>query len=549
MNRSVLIKLVVVLLVVVLVHSVFWFFKTGQLAKHVNNFISENSSNVSAAEVKVVGYPFSQKVIIRDLKFTLPNAAFGKYQIIVKSLEAKAGIFASDFTVEIMDKVSVQDVDNNIGSVEFNQNPLISFSIAEGIIAHFSYSDTGYRVFDADKNIIYSAASSTVNLQSTIDSNDQITSKLTVAVKDIEGFDVIDIYRNSSEKKIIDGIKTGEISLGGGTAVAVDASGNPVVAASVASSAVVPAVSGATASTQQANTAPSAPTIAQNNAASPTVPAAAVKTGVATTPAVAINAATTTNSTATTDAAPAASATAAATPAANAQASAANNAVTAPAPATAPSDANTASMAAASTDKASDKAMTIDVASVVAKNDVVKNNLMIDIEYILTPTKNEQQATVPLDPSQIQESATQYNRVVKVNNIELSNSLYKISLNGQVNYFQDDNMPSGFITVRVENLDKLTSYISTNFNQLAEQKQMISDVKSADLSLQPSQTQNAAYQDFLKKIASRVDDVAKELSAKSQLSKDNIAVFDMRREKNLEFIVNETPLREIVGKF
>lgn len=529
MNRSVLIKLVVVLLVVVLVHSVFWFFKTGQLAKHVNNFISENSSNVSAAEVKVVGYPFAQKVIIRDLKFTLPNAAFGKYQIIVKSLEAKAGIFASDFTVEIMDKVSVQDADNNVGSVEFNQNPLISFSIDEGIIAHFSYSDTGYRVFDADKNIIYSAASSTVNLQSTIDSNDQITSKLTVAVKDIEGFDVIDIYRNSSEKKIIDGIKTGEISLGGGTAVAVDASGNPVVAAGVASSAVVPTVSGATASTQQANTAPSAP-------------------------AVAINAATTTNSTATTAAAPAASATAAATPAtatpaANAQASAANNAVTAPAPATAPSDANTASMAAASTDKASDKAMTIDVASVVAKNDVVKNNLMIDIEYILTPTKNEQQATVPLDPSQIQESATQYNRVVKVNNIELSNSLYKISLNGQVNYFQDDNMPSGFITVRVENLDKLTSYISTNFNQLAEQKQMISDVKSADLSLQPSQTQNAAYQDFLKKIASRVDDVAKELSAKSQLSKDNIAVFDMRREKNLEFIVNETPLREIVGKF
>jgi len=113
-------------------------------------------------------------------------------------------------------------------------------------------------------------------------------------------------------------------------------------------------------------------------------------------------------------------------------------------------------------------------------------------------------------------------------------------------------MPSGFITIRVENPDKLTAHIITNFNQIADQKQITPtpDVQSADLATQQSsQTQNAAYQEFLRKVALRIDEVSKELSVKSQLSKDNVAVFEMRREKNLEFIINETPLREIVGKF
>lgn len=203
MNKGILIKALVVLLVAVLVHSVFWFFKTGQLEKHLNNFVTENAPTISAGEIKVVGYPLSQKVIIKDLKFAIPHAAFGKQQIIVKNLQAISGIFSSDFVVELLDKVTTQDAENNAGLVEFNQNPEITFSVADGIVAKFSYSDNGYRIFDIDKNIIYSAASSTVNIDSTVDSNDQVISKIIVMAKDIEGFDVIDVYKNSSEKKLL----------------------------------------------------------------------------------------------------------------------------------------------------------------------------------------------------------------------------------------------------------------------------------------------------------------------------------------------------------
>jgi hypothetical protein len=151
MNRNILIKLLVVLLVAILVHSVFWFFKTGQLEKHLNNFVAENAPTVSVGEMKVVGYPLSQKVIIKDLKFSIPHAVFGKQQIIVKQLQATSGIFSSNFTVELLDKVTTQDAESNVGVVEFNQNPQITFSVADGMVAKFNYSDNGYRVFDIDK--------------------------------------------------------------------------------------------------------------------------------------------------------------------------------------------------------------------------------------------------------------------------------------------------------------------------------------------------------------------------------------------------------------
>jgi hypothetical protein len=36
---------------------------------------------------------------------------------------------------------------------------------------------------------------------------------------------------------------------------------------------------------------------------------------------------------------------------------------------------------------------------------------------------------------------------------------------------------------------------------------------------------------------------------KNQLSKEDLAVFEIRREKNLDFLINETPIREVMGKF
>ena len=59
MNRGIVLKLLIVLVILVSAHSVFWFFKTGQVEKQIQNFISENSTYISAGEIAVSGFPLS----------------------------------------------------------------------------------------------------------------------------------------------------------------------------------------------------------------------------------------------------------------------------------------------------------------------------------------------------------------------------------------------------------------------------------------------------------------------------------------------------------
>ncbi len=503
MSRSFVIKSAIVLVVLVLVHSVFWFFKAGQLEKQVNNFISENSSHISTGEpVAVSGFPLSQKVTIKDLKFSIPGPSISKYQTTVKHLEAHAGIFSGNFTIVLLDQTTVRDAEANIsGVVEFAKDPEISLVVAEGAISKFLYQDGGFKVVDAEKNIIYSASSTMFSFESVAEEG-KVKNKITANIKDMEGFEVLSVYKNYSEKKIIDGIKTGEISVGSASATSSD------VAAAVTPGALSP------------NAAPATPAAVEAVAAetTDTMKTADMKDGKVvadeTQPAVA--------------------------------AEAKGDSKSAPTPA--------------------------------IPNDNNKSNFVLDIEYELVPNSNEQQAAqVPTDPTQIQEVPAQYSKVIKLNNIELYNSLYKISLNGQMSTFQDDAMPSGSVTVKVEKVDNLIAHISEGFSKMLDQKKpeaaAVNDVQpavapaSADAAVATVSPTPAAvapadaasvvdavkvedpYQNFLKRVIANLPAVSKELSQKNQLSQGDVAAFDVRREKNIEFLINETPVREILGKF
>ncbi len=328
MSKGIVVKAGIILVVLGVVHSVFWFFKTGQIEKQVNNFISENSSYVSAGEVSVAGFPLAQKVSIKDLKFTIPNPALNKYQTTVKHLEATAGIFNNNFSVALLDQVLVQDPEsNNSGYIEFSKEPEITVSVSDGMISKFSYLDSGYRVLDADKNVLYAASSSAIALETTTEEGDKITTKITANLKDIEGFDVLNIYKNSAEKKVIEGIKTGEITIGNASA---------------------PAASAVT------DGAPAAPA-----------------TSATTNPVVAAVVAATETSPASTD-------------------------------------------QAAATDPTLAKPE--DMAAALSNNNLVKSNFIMDIEYVTMPSQGTDQAQVPTDPTQIQDTPIQYSKTIKINN-------------------------------------------------------------------------------------------------------------------------------------
>lgn len=497
MSKNIVVKLAILLVVSALVYSVFWFFKVGQVEKQVKSFISKNSAHVSVGDISVSGFPLAQKITIHDLKFTIPTPLLSKRQVIVKLLEAKAGIFSSEFVVTLPDPVTV-DVEGNIMAVEFTKEPEIKASISDGRISKFSYHDSGYKISDVDKNIVYAATSSVLNLESSVADDDKITTKVTADVKEIEGFDVLDVYKNAFEKKVTEGIKTGEIILGNSTVVA------PVPSAAPGDA----AAGGAT--TTVTTTTVTAPNAAPANPAAANVPAP-----------VAAPQATVTTTTTTTPANPAAP-TAAAVPAAP-------DGMPIP-PVVAPADVAAAALAAAA-------------------NVPVKSNLVIDFEYILAPNQTEQQAQIPTDPTQIQEAPVQYSKVMKINSLEFSNPLYKIMINGEMSTLADDSMPSGSVTVKVEKIDALIAHISNGFTKMVEQKKPVStEIQTSDLTASGMPTQDS-YQDFLKRVSANIGAVSKELATKNPVSKGDIAEFDIRREKNLEFLVNETSVREILGKF
>jgi predicted transcriptional regulator len=462
MSKNLIVKLAILLVVAALVYSVVWFFKIGQVEKQVNNYVSENSSYVSVGEVSVSGFPMSQKITIKDLKFTIPNQALDKRQVIVKQLEAKAGVFSSDFAVSVSD-VALQDIDGNVAKVEFSKDPEITISIADGRISKFSYQDTGYRALDLEKNVVYAATSSAINFESAVGEGEKITAKITANIKDIEGFDVLDVYKNVFEKKVIEGIKTGEIGLG-----------------SVSTTVSTPTQTSSVVEIPNAVNSDAAAVASSLNPASPSATSDAAQ------PVASVNASVNADG----------------------------------------------------------------IAAAVDNSNLVKSNLKASIEYVLTPNSTTQHAPIPLDPAQIQEAPVQYSQVLKITNFEFSNPIYKIYVNGEMSTFQDDNMPSGSIGIKVENASGLISYIAAGFSKMADQKKPTTsaEVQSSDLANNGMLAEDS-YQNFLRKVSANLDPVAKELAAKNAVSKDDIAAFDVRREKNLEFLVNEVSIREILGKF
>jgi len=499
MGRNIVIKLAILLVVAALVYSVFWFFKVGQVEKQIKEFVSNNSSYVSAGEVVVSGFPLAQKITIKNLKFTIPNAALDKNQVLVPHLEATAGILASDYKITLIETVSVQDPDGNISSVEFAKDPEISISMLDGNIAKFHYQDSGYRILGADKSVIYSSTNSMVSVKNSVEM-DKITNLVSINIKEIEGFDVISLYKNILEKKVVDGIKTGEISLSNNPAPA--ATAEQVVPDALAAQQVATLTAPVQAATPAAPTTAAVSTAADNS--------------VVTAPAVV------------------------ATPTKQEAVVADPVLANAPAPAT------------------------------ISDTSLVKSDLTLELEYVLTPIKVEgQQANIPQDPTQIQEAPSQHSKTVKITSLEFSNPLYKIMISGEMSSLPDDSLPSGGITIKVEKITNLITQISTNFTQMANKtnspviaKPVPTDTaKPAD-----SVTTSASvvddllkgtsavpvedpYRAFLVRVAANFSAVIKEISAKNAASKDDVAQFDVRREKNLDFLINETSTREILGKF
>lgn len=510
MSKKILFRLAILLTVGALAYGMFWFFKVGQIEKQISNFISSNGSNVLISDVSVSGFPLKQRVVVSDLKFTIPNQLLNKKQVIIKNAVLVAKIFSSEFTVTFSEAPTLQDVDGNVYNVEFSKDPEIKVSFANGKITKLTYVDSGYRIVNSDKNTVYAASSSVLNFQLTEESDGKIAAKITSDIRDIEGFGVMEVYKNAFEKGLMERIKTGEVVVGNNTVT------------------TSPAADNAT------------PANNQSTADNATLPVASVDPAATTLPAEA-------------------------------------------------SVANTSAIVAESV-------------TAVPDSSLIKSSLIFDIEYTLTPAQGGEKKTDPAGLPQIPVANDgNYNRVTKINSLEFYNPLYRVTINGEINNFFDDEMPSGSMTVKIENIASLVDYVKLSIKQMIEKPDAVklptsastqsdanvvtTDINAAQPTATVDPTQQVAansssttsatpvatsaessptvatnvmstnhiavdeaYAKFLDRVSNSIGSVTQEIAAKNVVSKDKIAQFDVRREKNLDFTINETSLREILGK-
>lgn len=511
MKKGLIIKLAIVLVVLVLSYCVFWFFKAGQSEKQINKFIADNSSHISAGEVSVAGFPVAQKITISDLKITIPTNLLAKRQIVVKQLEANADIFSNDFVVNLIDVVKVQDLESSgeVFDVEFANKPEILVSLLGGVISKFQYNDSGFKILDAEKNVVNSSTSSSFLLENSIDEAEKQVSKINISFKDVEGYTVFDLYKNLLDKKVIEAIKTEDIKV----------NVNPVDQANI-----------------QQITAPLAQDqsglIGQPNPGSLAVQQGQVVAPVQQ-PSVAIN-----SNVAVADAIKNVEQINKNIEIANAQAQ----------PVAPLVDTNNQPSIA---DAGNQQPVQAGENPIPSDVNAGKSNFIIDAVVTLTPSVRQEGADVPpVDPTQIQELPVQYVQNIKINNVEMSNASYKINVAGDLVNSADDNYSSGGITVKIEKIANLVNNLKDQFKQLSQSKKPTIPSNGADLvSDQSQQNQMQNYDIFLNNISEKLATVSSEIAQKNVASKDDVAQFDVRREKNLEFLINEVPVREIIGKF
>ncbi|MFZ9469934.1 MAG: hypothetical protein ACO26G_02635 [Rickettsiales bacterium] len=548
MKKGLIIKLAIVLIVIGLSYCVFWFFKAGQTEKQINKLIGENSNYINIGEVSVAGFPLNQKITINDLKVTIPVNLVSKKTFILKKIEASAGIFSNEFKINIVDTVKTQDNEGDMYDIEFANQPEISISLNDGFISNFKYSDGGFKVLDGEKNVVNSTKGTSFTSETSVDEADKKTSKISIALNEVEGYALIDFYKNILEKKVVEGIKTEEIKVR-----LSDTPNNQLIEPSSITPDLsqLPPPSGQPIGTQpgdvviQAQPAPLANPVAQAvpAVAPPAQPQAVGGSG-------------------------------APTPTEGGMPYNPNQPNVAPVGATTSVEAMRQAVVIANQVAANDPSnpqiqppVIVDpnqpsnptppvvaeggpqnIADAIIDTSIIKSNIIMDLVITLTPSIKQDEAE-PVDPTQIQELPVQYVHNVKIDNFELSNPLYKINVTGDFSSSSDDNYPSGGITVKIEKIGNLIQQLSGQFQKYAQTKKPNAPAQGVEVNIEQAKSnyiQN--YDVFLSNIATSLPLVAIEIASKNSVTKDNVSQFDVRREKNLEFMINEVPVREIVGK-
>ncbi|MBL6664928.1 MAG: hypothetical protein ISQ34_03700, partial [Rickettsiales bacterium] len=530
MSRNLVIRLAITLVFISFVYILFWFFKVGQLEKRVTKFISDNNAYITAEKIESYGFPLSQNIKIQNLRFSIPNPVFGKRQISISELQATSGIFANDFSVIFPQGIASQNSKGEIARVKFNSDPNVRIKIIDEDNLKFVYEDSGYQMTGPGEKLVLSTKSSNISLSINNSDKNNVRVSIDSDIKEIEGFDVVDIYNNVLQEDIAKGIQTGKIKIGSTqiienptraatnnaevtkNPVAKEGAPRPEVKEDIRDNKPIPGIpspevtkenlsaevisdggnkivvsqdeinkleSEVVETNQRANTEENQPIeveqLAQNEENNNEEPIdvhqlaqrnKALQDSTQNQEVeenddiqVIVEESATVNSPDQESITPVAK-----EEVQNLESITGNN----PQTENISDDKQEIANIEKNAEPVANQNQEVETNDNVAEEDLdvknrynqgLKNNLKFSIVYTLSPNNSSEQLNLPFDPTKIQELPTQYNKEIKINNLEFSNKNYQILSNGTLSLVADDTMPSGTLSITIQKNHNFIGYL------------------------------------------------------------------------------------------
>lgn len=517
-NKNSAIKIAIAVVLLVIIYIGIWFFQASKIEQIANQYLKNHSETITAESVSVSGFPLQKKLEIVNLKVSLTNKfnkkdlfQQEKHYILVKKIDAISGVFSSDFEVAFDEDVTlVENVnakDSVIFSLSFNSVPKTSFKIDQGYITNFEYQDQGFKMKDLAKTDVLEAKSNIL--------------KITVAKEEEKDKVKITLNSNSINAPLFSKIFKENIL------TSFIGNENNIInfknIGSVATADILNTPAGEPVKTDNQE-------VKENNVATAQEQSGNVKAVVS------------------------------------------------------PVD-NPVNVVASGNGNVNKIAKITQEINRVP----LESNLTIDLDLELA---NSKEVLLPVPPvansnnNKIDDKVKAHK--VTINKMELKNAQFTLSINGQVQLASDDTKPFGSVTLKLENFQNVKNIVANIFgitsNQNSQNNIFQESAPANPIPLNPDSANsqqnienkivtspeatvtspeaiktNTATEEAKTLVDSQVENpiftaisvlfsAIEENARKNPLTQENLLVFDITREKNIEFIINETPTREILGK-
>ena len=157
----------VFVILVIIIFGYFFFWRS--VAMKMKNSIIEMLDDYQYEQIKVSGFPFSKKVVVKDLSFSNKTPLITNNEVKIKEFKVSSFILSRKMDVELKDVSVLDSEENKEYNLVYNEDPEISISLySNGDLESFNYKDNGYRVISNNNETLYTADKSEIKVESLV---------------------------------------------------------------------------------------------------------------------------------------------------------------------------------------------------------------------------------------------------------------------------------------------------------------------------------------------------------------------------------------------